>query len=412
MDQALPIALALLLAAAAAAALAWLLRGAGIPGGRPAAALVGGLLAGILLGPAVLAHVAPDAFERLYRGGAPERLALRQLHARHRADLAAASVGGPAPGALAEVFARHNSERAPLEHALNQAVAAHRRRLTAAGAGLLAIALFLAAWASRPPRFEPRAAVLASLALAGEAALIGGIAWYFLSAAPWVALAIALPGAAGSVFAGLPLRWVPARGRTAPALAAGAATYLLSMTLLLAIAPPEGRAVAAVLILAPVLGWTLRRAAPALRPGRRLARAALLWVALPTAVAVAALHIEWGILGHDARILVAVPLLMLLSGNGAFAGLAAAWRATSPPLTNPAPVETVLDWVAGGYSPTQACATLAILAAGAADPATPLGSAAVAALLLSAALGETTLASLRATLAQFPEASHFEPPLD
>lgn len=412
MDQALPIALALLIAAAAAAALAWLLRGAGIAGGRPAAALVGGLLAGILLGPAVFGHVAPGAFERLYRGGVAERLALRQTNARHRAELAAASITGPAPGALAEVFARHNAERAPLERALNQAVAAHRRRLTAAGAGLLALTLLLAAWASRPPRFESRAVILAPLAVAGEIALIGGIAWYFLDADPWVALAIALPGAAGSIFAGLPLRWVPARGRTPPALAAAAATYLLAMALLLAVAPAQGRPIAAALLLAPVLGWTLRRAAPALRPSRRLARGALLWIALPTAVAVAALHIEWGILGDDTRILLAIPLLMFLSGNGAFAGFAAAWHAASPPLTNPAPVETILDWLAGGYNATQACATLAILAAGAADPATPLGSAAVAALLLSAALGETTLTSLRTTLAQFPEAHRFEPPMD
>lgn len=400
MEPAFSIALGLVLTAATGAALAWLLRGAGIAGGRPAAAIVGGILAGTLLGPAVLGHVAPEFHLRVFRGGEAEREELRRTLARHSADFAASTATGSPPGTLVEVFARHSAERAPLERDLSVAMERRRAALTGAAAAALALGLLLAAWASRPLSVSPASVVMGVAAVAAEVAVIGAVAHLLLGAPVGLAVAAGAAGAGGSALAGFPLRWVPENGRSALARGVGAVMYILAMVVVLAPARDEGRAIAAALLAAPMLGWSLRLVTGGAFGLRGAVRWWMLWVALPTAAAMVAVHIEWELVGESLWAKVAVPVVLLLSGNAAFAGLWGAGRPISlVAWQRPVTAEALLDWQPAGFAATQVCLVLAVLGAGVADPLTPIGSGVLAGLLLSAAIGEMALTWLRQSLA-------------
>jgi len=104
----------LIVAAVAAAAL---LRWARCPGW----ALIGGAVAGIILGPSIFGRVLPDQFEKLFVGGITQRANLDQLRSRQVADVLAAKGAGVFGERLLEIDKRQVAERAELESALNKA---------------------------------------------------------------------------------------------------------------------------------------------------------------------------------------------------------------------------------------------------------------------------------------------------
>ncbi|MCC6908372.1 MAG: hypothetical protein IT430_10560 [Phycisphaerales bacterium] len=115
--------LAILIPAAAAVLLTLLLRAAGLA----RAAIVGGLVAGVLVGATVLGRAAPDVHERWFVGGAAERQALEKLRSRQGADVEALQATDVSEIAIDELLAQHRTERKEAAAAHEAAMRQHQR---------------------------------------------------------------------------------------------------------------------------------------------------------------------------------------------------------------------------------------------------------------------------------------------
>ncbi len=73
-------------------------------------AVLGGTVAGILLGPAIFGRIDPNDYERLFIGGIQQRESLDHLKRRHGADIAAARAALIDDESLLEMRKRHESE--------------------------------------------------------------------------------------------------------------------------------------------------------------------------------------------------------------------------------------------------------------------------------------------------------------
>lgn len=387
---------------------ALLLRGTRLPGGRPAAAIIGGSLAGFLLGSAVAARAWPSWHERVALGGRVERLELDWLLARHQADLTALRASGVTEVAATELAAEHRSELAAAEARLAAALASHQRSRDFSLAAMLAVALACAAWASaRHPR-RPTASSGSAELLAAVAA---GIMATLLAALPvavllrWltdlsVPAAISCGGAfaAGSLFAGMPMRWAPRLARTVElrvlALSASfAATVLLAWGL-----PPA----AAAWILVPGAGMlggaAFGRLFPPGAASRRAARAVVVVVVVPAVAAYAAQHVDWLVVWRDWRIALLLGLGVAVAGDGQFIGAWLGLQTFAPDRTRAHASALAMELVASGIGLTLAAMALLLLAAGVIDPAAREGQAVLALLLISAAATELTAPSGRRAL--------------
>lgn len=109
------LAIALLVVGAVVCALA--LRSIECPGW----ALIGGVLAGVLLGPTLLGRVMPVTYEHTFVGGVAQREQLQQLQGRYGADLLAAEHAGADSDVLEELRLAYRQQRIAAEHALMQA---------------------------------------------------------------------------------------------------------------------------------------------------------------------------------------------------------------------------------------------------------------------------------------------------
>ena len=79
----------------------------------PGWSVLGGAVAGIILGPSILGRVMPVQFEQAFVGGIEQRQALDGLLRRQGADVIAGRVAGLEEPAMAEMQRRHLEERAP-----------------------------------------------------------------------------------------------------------------------------------------------------------------------------------------------------------------------------------------------------------------------------------------------------------
>ena len=86
----------------ASALVAWVLRRARVPGGWTAAAMLGGVVVGLLAGPGVMGRVAPETHRALFVGGVKESRELEGLAASHEAERAALKSAGVTPEAIQE----------------------------------------------------------------------------------------------------------------------------------------------------------------------------------------------------------------------------------------------------------------------------------------------------------------------
>lgn len=118
-------------------ALALLLRSARCPGWP----LVGGAIAGILLGPTIFGRIAPDAFEKCFVGGIEEREARDGLVRRQAAERLVTLETGRSADAIAAMDERHAQTRAETDARLADAQWSFQRPLRSYGAAMTVLAL-------------------------------------------------------------------------------------------------------------------------------------------------------------------------------------------------------------------------------------------------------------------------------
>ncbi len=110
-------ALAIFILVVASVGVAALLRWVRSPGW----AVVGGAVAGIILGPSIFGRVLPDQYEKYFVGGITQRTELEQLISRQGADVLAAKEAGALGERLVEIDSEQLAERADLESAWEEA---------------------------------------------------------------------------------------------------------------------------------------------------------------------------------------------------------------------------------------------------------------------------------------------------
>jgi hypothetical protein len=322
----------LLLLVPTAAAL--LLRWARCPGWP----VVGGAIAGVLLGPTILGRVAPEVFERLFAGGAEERVVLDATLRRQTADLLAAKVAGADDAAIADLRIAHGTEIAPLAQSWTDGQWHDQRPLRNYSAVMTALAL-LAAGRLRVPRGAARSNPVAAASIGLWSALLPGALG--VATAAWVGgpdhgwPATLLTGAAMAIgpwtLAGADraaadraevggARLIQTAGRVASALAIAVAVAAL-------LAPRGAAAIAPILaLLALPMAWMLPAArpapasedgAPSLRRGDEgWTRIVLEHWLVPPLTACAAIKVD--VIAHAH--LGALLALLLISGDGRWIG--------------------------------------------------------------------------------------------
>jgi len=157
--------------------MAWLLRRAGFPGGATSAAIAGGLMVGIVLGPSIFGRVQPILFNTVILGAAEESQELRLIQRENGAELVVAEYARWGHTQLQELRARHERELTAPRATLAAATRSHQAPLRAIV--LVLVAIILLAMGSQSVRTETRAGFWLSAVNIGlaSAALPGAIAF-------------------------------------------------------------------------------------------------------------------------------------------------------------------------------------------------------------------------------------------
>lgn len=201
--------LAILLTAVAAVLLTLLLRAAGLP----RAAVVGGLLAGVLVGATVFGRVAPEAYQRYFTGGVAQSDALRQLRSRQGADLTALRATDVSDAAADELITRQKAELLAATKALDAAVQAHQTsRLVLIAMAALSL-IIAAAPRSRRPASLSECAFAGLWMLVLTSGIVGLAVVFVFQGTRTQALALGLTFAAMGTNVILPPRSEEATGR-------------------------------------------------------------------------------------------------------------------------------------------------------------------------------------------------------
>lgn len=150
----------------------------------PGWAVVGGAVAGILLGPSIFGRIAPEVFEEAFVGGGQQRRTLESLRRRQGADVLASDVAGLEEPSLEAMLQRHRAERAPLEEALEEARWDHQRPMRIAVS--VVVALTLLGGGSRGVREgDRRQGFIAPLSIGAWSSLLPGALAYFAMTWLW-----------------------------------------------------------------------------------------------------------------------------------------------------------------------------------------------------------------------------------
>lgn len=299
-------------------------------------AVLGGVIAGILLGPTLMGRVLPQTYETTFIGGVSQREALGQLISRQGADLLAAEHVGTDRQLLLEMQRRHAQERADAEADMHTARWEHQLPQRSLAMVLMVAALLGARFMNvrRPARqgyADPRtghgylppttealtiglwmATVPGGLALllsmwlwqyaAGEAALIAGA----VMIGPWALTRVDYLAAEHQQRGAASLLVLTGRFATVAALIviSWGLWTLRQHTGMLWLWP----------LAATVLSWAL----PAARPSKltRAARFVTQYIAIPTLAASVAVKIE--LFQHFA--IWPLLVILILSGDGRWLG--------------------------------------------------------------------------------------------
>ncbi len=247
------------LAALVAVPSALLMRIARPPGGQPAAGLLGGALAGLLLSLA-LGAAAPEIHEKLFVGARAERQALEQAERQNAIDITAMINAGVTPIAIEEHRRITREQESDLELQWRIALRSHSR-LTLAAAGIFFALLALSAPLRSAGRGAPRTrepadrAILAGLLtfiVAG--ALTALLARWLLDSHTLQAAAFATSLAAGPLCISLRARLVGAPARARNLDLSGAALYTFAAAALCIIVAVADRDLLASVIFTAALG--------------------------------------------------------------------------------------------------------------------------------------------------------------
>ncbi|MAH67375.1 MAG: hypothetical protein CMJ27_13540 [Phycisphaerae bacterium] len=338
----------LLLTMVAAIGVARVLRGLGLPGAR----IIGGLVVGIILGPAVLGRIAPDDWIRIVMGGQMERARIQEVERDHAAWRFAATAVPLPPEEFTAEAVRHREDLGPLEARL-QAVETTHARPWAVLSILLAAGAAACGRASRRP-LEPTPDRDDSVAAGSWAALFPALATWTVFAmtgrdafgpeAMFTAAAVGIAGwsieSRDRRLAGEGSAFLERGSSTAIWIACGIATIA-------AWKGGTGWGVAGVCAL-PMCIPVIRQ--PGLRRGfRRLRDEAL----LPSLAAVCVLRSEfflevpWGL----------ALLLIVIAGDGRWLGWYAGLRLSSAPAASPLRASLSITDVAGPQLAVAATAT-------------------------------------------------------
>jgi len=377
-----------------------------IPGGRPAACITGGVVAGLLVGPLVLGNVRPSLHRSMTQGDHPElRAELEQRQQAHRREIAVMLEAGVSREAVSERIDDQRLELDPAMDRLDRAIDSHRlafRRALVVWLGLVVLAGSLCA--RRSARRDPTGNGSPLWIIAGSSVVLGGLVGAVL--ASWMlgidratAIAIGAATGAGSVFSRTPVRWIARAGRTRSAARfGGAGLFIAILTMALAI-----DRTASAWLLVPTAGVMLGAGMSSqwripLRV-RTVARWTMLWPGMGGIAAACVAQINpadvlgaWTTAGY-------VGLSVVLAGVGHWAGAGAAARAFGHGTAHRVPTTWWLEAHARGVPMTQICFAGVLIAARIVNTHTPTGGAVVLGLVLAACASELALPLTRRALA-------------
>ncbi len=313
---------ALLLAVPAAAAA--LLRWARCPGWS----VVGGVAAGLLLGPTIMGRVLPDRFEATFAGGVEERVAMQELVSRQTVERLAAESAGYDANRIMQMGLEHTRQRDVARRRLTDARWADQGALRLLTFALVAFMLLgSAAFGERRGPGEQGGVAGAMSIGAWSAALPGGVAFCALR---WVWDCTAAQSALGAAAVAIGPWALTAIDRAAANYAevggarmvqtAGRMATLIAIALaVLAIRHQAGglSALWAVPLLAILVSWLLPPA-PEPEPGAsvRFIRFVLRFLLVPAVAACVAVKVD---LYLDFAVW-PIALFLLLSGDGRWLG--------------------------------------------------------------------------------------------
>lgn len=372
---------------------AMFLRIARVPGGPPAAAIAGGLVAGLLLGPAVLHKADPDLGQRLFIAAAPEQEALDQLQVEQQAELTALRTVAATPETFEATRRQHAQASTPIWAALREAQAAARARTASFLLPLLGLAILLGTWTSMPrqgARSDTDGSALAvALFVVAFAALPTALVLRWIVDAPFgQAFAVGASVGAGSLFAGLPVRPRTHSARDphirlttllAAVFAAGILAWVVPAPAMRWLILPIGAATA---------GFMLGLVAPAQRAGRRISRRFVLGILLPPLAAFVGLQLDPELLLANWRPILVVVLALLTAGDGHFIGAWLSTQAFGVDRQRVHPHRHAVELVCAGTGLTQICFAFVLCASTTIQPHQAAGAAAIGLLLANGLLIE------------------------
>ena len=167
------VAVAIILLVAVPVVAAALLRWARCPGW----AVLGGAVAGIVLGPSIFGRALPGQFATLYVGGVEQQVELEHFVRRQQADAVAAEHAGAGPEQLAELADEQKQARDDLDTAWNEAKWADQRPLRAFTVAVVVLTLLGAGSLGGRNDGQPRSLVASMSVGAWSAGLPGGLAF-------------------------------------------------------------------------------------------------------------------------------------------------------------------------------------------------------------------------------------------
>ncbi|TVS08246.1 MAG: hypothetical protein EA423_01870 [Phycisphaerales bacterium] len=393
-----------------------LLRRCGLPGGRPASAIVGGAIAGVLLGPMVLGAAAPGLHTSMTVGGLQE---LRELETRRTemiaerdrelAVLREIDVSAVALDEHEAEFAELlDAELRPYRQSLDMARKAHREASGAIVAGLAAWVFALAGVAGRFRKRKLRVDERRTLVVAGvvavvvTAGVVAVIVQRLFTLSRDEAVAIGAAVGAGSAFALLPMRWVASEGRAGSGWY-GFAGLIVACGAMAAFGSDEIRGYALVALGGLAIGWVARPAVAGSRRMRRIATPLALYAGVgPLTAFMVSMTEPAAIFSGWTPAFLAIALF-LIAGLPQWLGAVLALGAIGGAELGERKSQRRLELHARGVPLTQMVLLALVCAAGVLDPASSLGAAIVAGVVLGAIENETTVGMARSLLKQVEE---------
>ena len=320
------------------------------------AGVVGGICAGIALGPAVLGAAAPGWHERLNVGAVAETGALVEFQESRAGDEAALAASGVSKVAVQEAITKNDAHEAVLVEHVERELARFVMQPMAVASSLGLIFLMLGCWMSFAPG-------LAGLRVGLIAGLISALVWAVLSR-KLLGLGLAESAACGGVLAGGTC-W--SRGRWRWSVGVGSVVTALALVAV-AGAPRAAWTAGVAILLGSMLSWT---SPLGMRAKRRLAFVAHAFVVPGViAVVVSACSVEL-----DSALLAFVMLAGVFSGDAhLFAGwLGIGWLESGRRQRFPA--SAWLGVFEQGWAATSLVLMGLVYASGLLDPTTPAGGA-------------------------------------